>query len=118
MKDTAKITDLCHTGRLEGYHSMMLKYCAKRGHFSHLGIVARVRLAALDNNHNTGCGQAVIKSGEQEGQAQYKLCFPKANQRWVAKPVTEKKSCEYFKVLLSQVVQRCEEGNIITQVRI
>ena len=97
MKDTAKITDLCHTGRLEGYHSVMLKYCAKPGHFSHLGIVARARLAALYNNHNTGCGQAVIKSGEQEGQAQYKLCFPEANKRWVAKPVTEKKLCEYLK---------------------
>ena len=30
LKDLAKLTDFCHTGRLEVYHSMMLKYCSKR----------------------------------------------------------------------------------------
>lgn len=115
LKDIAKITDFCHTGRLEVYHSMMLKYCPKREHFSYQGMVARTQLAAIDNNHNTGRRQAVIKSGAQEGLARYKLCFPKANKRWVVKPVTEKKSYEYLRDLLAQVVQRCEAGNRIAQ---
>ena len=117
MKDTAKITDLCHTGRLEGYHSMMLKYCAKPGHFSHLGIVARARLATLDNNHNwlwSSCNQ--VWGTGRLGTVQTLLS--RSKQAMGCKTSNRKKSCEYFKVLLSQVVQRCEEGNIIAQVRI
>ena len=91
LKDVAKLTDFCHTGRLEVYHSMMLKYCSKREHFSHPGMVARTQLAALDNNANTGRSQAQIQSGQQVGEARFKLCFPKANKRWVVKPITEKK---------------------------
>ena len=50
------VTDFCHTGKIEVYHSLMLKYCSKREHFScmYKGMVARTQLAALDNNANTG----------------------------------------------------------------
>ena len=113
LKDLAKLTDFCHTGQLEVYHSMMLKYCSKREHFSYQGMVARTQLAALDNNANTGRSQALVKSGEQAGEARYKLCFPKANKRWVVKPITEKKSYKYLSGLLSQAVKRCEEGNAV-----
>ena len=116
MKDIAKITDFCHTGRLEVYHSMMPKYCPKRENFSHQGMVAKTQLTALDNNHNTGRGQAVIKSGAQESQARKKLCFPKESKRRVAKPLTQKKSYEYLRYLFAQAVQRCEEGNRTAQV--
>ena len=61
LKDLANLTDFCHTGGLEVYHSMILKYCPKREHFSYKGMVARTQLAAIDNNHNTGRKQAVIQ---------------------------------------------------------
>ena len=115
LKDLAKLTDFCHTGRLEVYHSMMLKYCSKREHFSYQGMIARTQLAALDNNANTGRSQAQIQSGAQAGEARYKLCFPKANKRWVAKPINEKKSYQHLSGLLSEVVKRCEEGNAAAQ---
>ena len=54
LKDLSKLTDFCHTGGLEVYHSMLLKYCPKRQHFSYKGMLARIQLAAIDNNHNTG----------------------------------------------------------------
>lgn len=54
LKDLGKLTDFSHTGGLEVYHSLMLKYCPKRQHFSYKGMVARTQLAALDNNRNTG----------------------------------------------------------------
>ena len=54
LNDLARLTAFCHTGGLEVYHSMLLKYCPKRQHFSYNGMVARTQLAALDNNHNTG----------------------------------------------------------------
>ena len=76
-------------------------------------MVARTQLAALDNNANTGLKQARIKEGEQAGEARYKLCFPKANKRWVVKPISEKKSFQYLSGLLSEVVKRVELGNAV-----
>ena len=52
LKDLAKLTDFCHTGKIEVYHSMMLKYCWKQEHISYKGMVARTQLAVLDNNAN------------------------------------------------------------------
>ena len=76
-------------------------------------MVARTQLAALDNNANTGRKQARIKEGERAGEARYKLCFPKANKRWVVKPINEKKSFQYLSGLLSEVVKRVELGNAV-----
>ena len=88
LKDLVKLTDVWHTDKIEVYHSMILKYCSKQEHFSYKGMVARTQLAALNNNANTGRKQARIKEGEWAGEARYKLCFPKANKRWVVKPIT------------------------------
>ena len=90
LKDLAKLTDFCHTGNIEVYHSMMLKYCSKQEHFSYKGMVVRTQLAALDNNVNAERQQALVKSGEHAGQERYKACFPKAHKRWVVKPISEK----------------------------
>lgn len=81
LKDLARLTDFCHTSRLEVYHSIMLKYCSKREHFSYQGMVARTQLAALGNNANTGHHQAHVQAGEGAGEARYKICFPKAHRR-------------------------------------
>ena len=91
----------------------MLKYYSKREHFSYKEMVARTQLAALDNNANTGRKQTRIKEGERAGEARSKLCFPKANKRWVVKPITEKKSFQYLSGLLSEVVKRVELGNAV-----
>ena len=115
LTDLAKLTDFCHTGKIKVYHSMMLKYCSKREHFSYYGMVARTQLAALDNNANTGRRQAQVKTGEQVGEARYKLCFPKANKRWVVKPISEKKSYGHLTGLLSEVLKRVEQGNAVAQ---
>ncbi|XP_068742192.1 uncharacterized protein [Montipora capricornis] len=79
IKDLARLTDFCHTGRIEVNHTMMLKYCSKREHFSYQGMVTRTQLSALDNNANTGCNQAQVQVGEHGGEARYKMCFPKAH---------------------------------------
>ncbi|XP_068759638.1 uncharacterized protein [Montipora capricornis] len=113
LKDLAKLTELCHTGEIEVYHSMILKHCSKREHFSYKGMVARTQLAALDNNANTGRKQARIKEGERAGEACYKLCFTKASKQWVVKPISEKKSFQYLSGLLSEVVKPVELGNAV-----
>ena len=110
LKDLAKLTDFCQTGKIQVYHSMMLKYCSKREHFSYKGVVARTQLAACDNNANTGHKQSQIEEGKRAGEARYKLCFPKPNKRWVLKPISDK-SLQYLSGLLSEVVKCVELGN-------
>ena len=115
LKDLAKLTDFCHTGKIEVYHSMMLKYCSKQEHFSYKDMVARTQLAALDNNANAERPQALVQSGEHAGQERYKACFPKAHKRWVVKPINQKKSHQHLSILLTQVLERCETGNAVAE---
>ena len=68
LKDLAKLTDFCHPGKIEVYHSMMLKYCSKQEHFLYIGMVARTQLAALHNNANAERPHALVPSGEHAGQ--------------------------------------------------
>jgi len=37
LKDVGKLSDSMHTGSLEVYHSMLLKYAPKRQHFNYIG---------------------------------------------------------------------------------
>jgi len=110
LKDLEKLTDFCHTGALEVYHSLMLKYSPKREHFSYKGMIARTKLAAMDNNSNTGRKQAVVLHGENAGQKKYKKCFPKAYKHWVVKPIPEQKVYKYRTEMLKAVLERCEQG--------
>ena len=112
LKDIEKLTEFCHTGELEVYHSEYLKYCPKREHFSHKGMVARAQLTALDHNANCGRKQAVVQSGPRAGQARYKVSFPKAQKQWVAKPIKEKKSYAHVMVLMDTVANACETGEV------
>ena len=63
LKDMDKLTQFCP---LEN-HSLMLKYCPRREHFSFRGMLARTQLAALDQNAHAGRQQAVASSGEHTG---------------------------------------------------
>ena len=48
---------------VEVFHSLLLKYCPKRQHFSYVGMQARIELAILDHNYNTQRKQATTKDG-------------------------------------------------------
>ena len=45
------------------FHSLLLKYCPKRQHFSYIGMRAHIELAILDHNYNTNRKQAITKKG-------------------------------------------------------
>ena len=53
LQDIKKLNGFHHTGSLKVFHSLLLKYCPKRQHFSHDGMRARIELAILDHNYNT-----------------------------------------------------------------
>ena len=60
LKDIKKLTCFHHT---EVFHSLLLKYCPKRQHFSYVGMQARIELAILDHNYNTERKHATTKKG-------------------------------------------------------
>ena len=106
LKDMKQVMEFHHTGALEVYHSMMLKYCPKRQHFSHAGMVARTQLAALDNNHNSTREQSVIQHGENKGTLRYNLVFPKVRKTWVVKPIKQPKQHSYIHETMENVLEQ------------
>ena len=100
MKDIRQLTEACHTGSLEVYHNLYLKYCPKRNHFDYPTMLARAQLAVLDHNHNLDVKQAVVrkpKSGSAaKGELRYKYSFSKQTQNWIRKKIQEAKDYTYL----------------------
>lgn len=80
-----------HTGDLEQYHSVMLKYVPKWEHFSYNGMLARTQLAILDHNNNVNRKQSVVKNGSHQGEKRYK-------------EIKEQKSYHYIKTMTNDVL--------------
>ena len=59
LNDMMYLTEFRHTGNLEVYHSLLLKYWTKRLHFSMAGMIARSELAIMDSG--VQCEQATWK---------------------------------------------------------
>ena len=100
MKDIRQLTEACHTGSLEVYHNLYLKYCAKRNHFDYPAMLAWAQLAVLDHNHNLDVKQAVVrkpKSGSApKGSLRYKYSFSKQTNNWIQKKIQEAKDYTYL----------------------
>ncbi|CAM4661702.1 unnamed protein product [Leuciscus chuanchicus] len=58
LKDLRQMALFKHTGKLEVFHSLLLKYCPKRIHFHYTSMLARTQLAVLDHNENVHRQQA------------------------------------------------------------
>ena len=54
LKDLRKLNKAMHTGPLKSHHSLFDKYCTKRQHISHDGMMARTQLVAKGHNLNLG----------------------------------------------------------------
>lgn len=104
LKDISKLTEFHHTGSLEVFHSLLLKYAPKRLHFSYQGMVARTQLAVIDHNSNVKRQQALVKRGKNMGAKRYNVVFPKGKKKWVVKPIMEDKSYSFVKELMKEVL--------------
>ncbi|XP_056457818.1 uncharacterized protein LOC130391621 [Gadus chalcogrammus] len=105
LKDLEQMTRFKHTGSLEVYHNVMLKYLPKRLHFRYDTMVARTQLAILDNNYNVGRQQTETS----EGLPRYSMVFPKQSKEWVAKKIYEPTSQYFTQHLVKLVLERREE---------
>ncbi|XP_069820489.1 uncharacterized protein [Dendropsophus ebraccatus] len=99
IKDLPHLSYNCHTGSLEVFHSLALKYRTKRIHLKIDAMEARTKLAALTHNNNIGRQQAVIhcprKNTEDIGEKRTKLFVPKSKKRWLVKNVYENIKVDY-----------------------
>ena len=77
-------------------------------------MLARVELAALDHNANSGREKASVKKPNyviaQEGNLQYRTAFSKQTKQWIVKPIYKAKSNDYVKPMMEATVQRKLNG--------
>jgi len=111
LKDIRKLSLFCHTGQLEVYHSLILKYASKRHHFRYTAMRARLQLAALDHNYNVDRGLAMGKDGHPVVQQ----IFTKARKQWVLRNVYCKKQYSYIDEILQKVVERRKDKSVSIQ---
>ena len=103
--DTKCLSEFCHTGNLEVYHSLLLKYVPKRQEFDGDQMDARTTLAVIDHNLSQNRGQKI----DAQGQGVYKTAYSKETVKWVAKPVYNKKSYKWVSTMMTLCVLQKEE---------
>jgi hypothetical protein len=108
LKDIVKLSDFCHTGALEVYHSMLLKYAPKRLHFNYAGMRARLQLAAIDHNYNVD--RKLEK--DKNGVPRVKQAYTKAKKNWILRNVYESKQFGYIENIIQKIVERRYDTNV------
>ena len=104
VKDIRQLSEFCHTGNLEVYHSLMTKYVPKRQEFDQDQMTARTALAALDHNMSVNRQQATNKKVEKR----FRMICPKATSQWVVKPVYEAKTYDWMYAVMGKAVKEKE----------
>jgi hypothetical protein len=107
-KDIRQLSEFCHTGNLEVYHSLMTKYCPKRQEFDEDQMNTRTALAIIDHNMSQDRAQKTKSCGEKV----YRSVFSKLTGEWVAKPVYDKKNYDWIEDLMVKVVLQ-KETNLL-----
>ncbi|XP_016331534.1 uncharacterized protein LOC107680243 [Sinocyclocheilus anshuiensis] len=109
LKDLRQMALFKHTGQLEVFHSVLLKYCSKNLHFHYASMVARTQLAILDHNENVGLQQATTTTGVPR----YNVVFPKHTKEWLAKAIFEQTTQKFRETLVEKVLQRRLDTNVV-----
>ena len=63
-KDIKQLSEFCHTGNIEVFHSLLTKYVPKRQEFDQDQMQARTTIAVIDHNLSQNRGQKLDKSGQ------------------------------------------------------
>ncbi|XP_044165775.1 uncharacterized protein LOC122949784 [Acropora millepora] len=71
-------------------------------------------LAALDHNFNVNRPQAVIQTGESQGEPRFKISWSKVSKRFEVEPVLEQKNYEYLEDMLQAALQLAASGTKAT----
>ena len=100
LNDLRHCTEFRHSGNLEVYHSLYLKYCPKRIHFSTEAMIARAQLAVMHFNATVLSPQAKTRVGKLKFKQQYS----KVSNSWVIKKIKEPGEKTYLVELMRELV--------------
>jgi len=98
--DLQHASNYVHTGKLESYHNLRLKYVPKRIHFPYNGMVLRSKLAIMD--HNANINKELIGDKAQ---------FSKATGSWVLKNKYAKSTNIWKYDIMEKVEKFCTNKN-------
>ncbi|XP_025413422.1 uncharacterized protein LOC112685695 [Sipha flava] len=93
IKDLPHAKHFVHTGRLESYHNVRLKYMPKRIHLKYRGMYIRSILAILDHNYNT--------NKQLVGD---KMVYSKPLGKYTIKNVYERTDTDWRKQIMHEVL--------------
>ena len=99
LTDIERLSNFHHTGCLESFHALLLKWCPKRHNYFSEAMRARSQLAALFHNHNVAREQAKTK----DGALCYRLVFPKAKGQWIIKKKYERTTAAILHELMDTI---------------
>ncbi|XP_065070312.1 uncharacterized protein LOC135695242 [Rhopilema esculentum] len=94
-----------HTGMIENFNSMLLKYASKRNAYDYPYFKTRMALAAIDHNIHLNRPLAITKDGKQC----FKRKYNKNSRKFTAEPVKEQKSYSYIPYCLAKIVVERKE---------
>ena len=100
LKALPHLSEFCHTGELEVFHSLILKYCPKRQHFPYASMLARTLLAVLHWNSSTR--EAATNA---DGQTAYDVVYSKRKKSWILRPRYKPKTPGHVKPLLELILE-------------
>ena len=106
LDDLPYLAKFCHTGVLEVYHSLYIKWAPKRQHFSYAGMLTRSQLAIMDFNEGSNLEQATTEKGEKRFNVQ----FSKVTENWSSKPVKKEKNRSYLHQMIKETIE-CASKN-------
>ena len=105
LKALPHITRFCHTGELEVFHSMLLKYCPKRQHFKYEAMKARLYLAALDWN-----SQTKEECRDENDDVKESMVWSKRRGQWVKRVRYMRSSENHLAPLMKMILESKELG--------
>ena len=106
IKALHNLTQFCHTGELEVYHSMYLKYCPKRQHFAYAAMKARTMLAVMDwNNQNR-------QTVENRGSQSFDQVYSKRRKSWVLRKRYRRNNADVLRQDILEMVLFAHENQV------
>ena len=107
LNSLPNIAQFCHTGELEVFHNMLLKYCPKRQHIPYDSMKARLMLAAVDWNCQTR-----NQCQDADGNDIQDLIYSKRRKMWVSRKKYQTES-HHLEGLMERVLDVKCKGEIL-----
>lgn len=113
LEDLPMMVGFTHTGDIENFNSLHMKYASKTFTYSHEGMLARAALAALDHNANVGRSIATAENGVPR----YKLVCSRDGKKWFVRMLKVKKDGSW-RDSICEFVLKCLEKKVFPRVEI